>query len=136
MFLLLLFGIRQVARSNEILSCRDPAESFPVGTKITGCTNDAYKAGSTCKFTCDADYQSSNPEKQKTVIACGCVAWACSWTQKAEITCQKTCRKQTALYPKLNYYFKVLRDFSTESDMIGQEIDAILVQIRSAVKHF
>ena len=65
-----------------------------------------YGNESICKMTCEQDYESTNPEKAKTKITCACGTLGCSWNQAAEFECQGPCRRQTALYTKLNYYFK------------------------------
>ena len=68
---------------------------------------------------------STNEEKTKTQIICKCEP-NCSWEQKTEIECQGPCRHQTALYPKVNYFFKIIRDFSS-SDKINRQVNSILV---------
>lgn len=113
--------------------CDHPETQFS-GASITDCVNtddspDMYGNESICKMTCEQDYESTNPEKAKTKITCACGTLGCSWNQAAEFECQGPCRRQTALYTKLNYYFKVTKEYSSSKDRINVAVDSILVTV-------
>ena len=117
---------------NVLTNCTDPSFLYPEGSVVHDCTSDTFSKDSSCKFYCDEDYHSSNPDKVKTQIDCKCKSTGCSWQKRAEFSCQGPCRHPTSLFTKTNYYFKILKDYSTVP--INIATDSVLVLLSSKAR--
>ena len=111
--------------------CTDPSKLFPEGSVVHSCTSSDFVPDSSCKFHCDEDYHSTNPNKLKTQIECKCDATGCNWKKIVEMSCQGPCRHQNLLFTKTSYYFKVLKDFNTTPINVAAESVLVLVSAKA-----
>ena len=118
----------------SLTTCSDPSFLYPEGSVVHDCTSDTFAQDSSCKFHCDEDYHSSNPDKVKTQIDCKCKSTGCSWKKRVEFSCQGPCRHPTSLFTKTNYYFKILKDYSTVPINIATDSVLVLISAKARTK--